>query len=245
MLDSHCHLDRYRNARQVAEEAARRGVFTIAVTNLPSHFRAGLPHVRQLAKVRLALGLHPLAAPEHAGELSDFEAYFTTTSFIGEVGLDFSKAGRDTKQQQLQSFRLVARLIADAPKVVSLHSRGAEEDVLSVLDQFRVKRAIFHWYSGSLKTLGEVTAAGHLLSINPAMTTSAKGREIIARIPRHQVLSETDGPYVQVAGAPAKPWDALLVEQYLAKCWEVSVEQTRAQLWSNFTTLIDRVRTVT
>ena len=34
-------------------EAARKGVFTIAVTNLPSDFRAGLPHVRQLAKVRL------------------------------------------------------------------------------------------------------------------------------------------------------------------------------------------------
>ena len=242
MLDSHCHLDRYRDAQGVAAEAARKGVFTIAVTNLPSHFRAGLPHVRRLARVRLALGLHPLAAAEHGREISDFEACFTATSFIGEVGLDYSRQGLDSKQRQVESFRVVARLLGASPKVVSLHSRGAEEDVLSVLDQFGVKRAIFHWYSGSLKTLEEVVRAGHLLSINPAMTRSAKGREIIARIPRTQVLSETDGPYVQVAGAPAKPWDAALVEEYLGRVWELPTDQTRAQLWSNFVDLSSLVK---
>jgi TatD DNase family protein len=129
-----------------------------------------------------------------------------------------------------------------SPKVVSLHSRGAEDDVLAMLDQFRVKRAIFHWYSGSVTTLGDVIAAGHLLSVNPSMTRSGKGREIVAQIPRTQVLSETDGPYVRVGGVPAKPWDVALVEQYLAKLWNVPVEQTRAQLWSNFLGLIGDVK---
>jgi TatD DNase family protein len=124
ILDSHCHLDRYEDAQAVAAEAARRGVFTIAVSNLPSHFRAGVPHVRRFTRVRLALDLHPLAAAEHAGELSDFEALFTTTSFVGEVGLNYSKAGRQTKARQLESFPHVARLIGRSPKVVSLHSRG-------------------------------------------------------------------------------------------------------------------------
>jgi TatD DNase family protein len=242
VLDSHCHLDRYGDARSVAEEAARKGVFTIAVTNLPSHFRAGLPHARKLPKVRLALGLHPLAAAEHSGELADFEAYFPTTSFIGEVGLDYSREGRDTKQRQMESFRFVARLLGVTPKVVSLHSRGAEEDVLTVLDQFGVKRAIFHWYSGTLKTLDHVINAGHLVSVNPAMIRSAKGREIIARIPRSQILSETDGPYVQVSGAPAKPWDAALVEKHLAQLWSLPTVQTRAQLWANFMALLDQTR---
>jgi TatD DNase family protein len=242
MLDSHCHLDRYGNARSVAEEAERKGVFTIAVTNLPSHFRAGLPHVRKWPKVRLALGLHPLATADHSRELSDFDACFATTSFIGEVGLDFSREGRGTKQRQLESFRFVARLLGVTPKVVSLHSRGAEEDVLTVLSQFGVQHAIFHWYSGSLKTLESVIGAGHVLSVNPAMTRSAKGREIIAAIPRTQILSETDGPYVQVSGSPAKPWDAALVEKHLAELWNLPVDQTRAQLWSNFVALVDGTR---
>ncbi len=242
MLDSHCHLDRYRDPQGVAVEAARKGVFTIAVTNLPSHFRAGTPHVRPFARVRLALGLHPLAAAEHEREIADFEACFAATSFIGEVGLDYSRNGFDSKQRQVESFRVVARLLGASPRVVSLHSRGAEEDVLSTLDHFGVKRAIFHWYSGSLKTLEQIVSAGHLLSVNPAMTRSAKGREIIARVPRTQVLSETDGPYVRVAGRPAKPWDVALVEEYLTQAWELPSDQTRSQLWSNFRGLLSLVK---
>jgi TatD DNase family protein len=243
MLDSHCHLDRYEDAQAVAADAARRGVFTIAVTNLPSHFRAGVPHVRRFAKVRLALGLHPLAAAKHACEISDFEALLPTTSFVGEVGLDYSKEGRETKARQLESFRHVARLVGQSPKVLSLHSRGAEDDLLRVLEEFRVKHAIFHWYSGSLKTLGDVIAAGHLLSVNPAMARSRKGREIIAQIPRTQILSETDGPYVRIGGVPARPWDVALVEQHLAKVWNLPGEQIRAQLWSNFMDVVRHVRT--
>jgi TatD DNase family protein len=242
MLDSHCHLDRYRDATAVAAEAARKGVFTIAVTNLPSHFKAGLSHVRQLTRVRLALGLHPLAAVDHQRELADFEACFAVTSFIGEVGLDYSREGRGSKERQLESFRAVSRLIGASPKVVSLHSRGAEEDVLDILEQHTVKHAIFHWYSGSLGTLEDIIRAGHLLSLNPAMIRSAKGREIIARVPRTQILTETDGPYVQVAGQPAKPWDVRLVEEYLARVWELPVAETRALLWSNFTHVLSFVK---
>jgi hypothetical protein len=31
-------------------------------------------------------------------------------------------------------------------------------------------------------------------------------------------------------------------EQYLAKCWALSAVQVRAQLWSNFAELINRIR---
>ena len=242
MLDSHCHLDRYPNPQSVAAEAARRGVLTIAVTNLPSHFRVGMPHVRRLARVRLALGLHPLAADAHEGEIGDFEACFDRTSFIGEVGLDCSRRGRDSKARQVESFRVVARLVGASPKIVSLHSRGAEEDVLSILDCYGVRCAIFHWYSGSLKTLEEVVGAGHVLSVNPAMVRSGKGREIISGLPKNQVLCETDGPYVRVAGMPAKPWDVARVEKYLAGFWGLSVDKTRSQLWSNFRGLLSLVK---
>lgn len=244
MLDSHCHLDRYRDPRGVAVEAAQRGVFTIAVTNLPSHFRTGTPHVRRLPRVRLALGLHPLAAAAHEREIPDFERCFSATSFIGEVGLDYSKDGLASKWRQMESFRVVAQLLRRSPKVVSLHSRGAEEEVLGVLGEFGIKRAIFHWYSGSFKTLEKVIVAGHMLSINPAMTRSTKGREIIARIPKTQALSETDGPYVHVAGEPAKPWDVALVEEYLGRVWNSPVNQIRTQLWTNFVELVNAVKVI-
>ena len=242
MLDSHCHLDRYYDPQRVAIEAARKDVFTIAVTDLPSHFRTGAPHVRRLSRVRLALGLHPLAAAEHEHEIVDFEMCFRATSFVGEVGLDYSKIGLPSKRRQMASFRFVAQLLRTSPKVVSLHSRGAEEDVLAVLDEFGIRCTIFHWYSGSIETLKKITKAGHMLSINPAMIRSAKGREIIAQVPQTQVLTETDGPYVKVAGEPASPWDVAAVEEYLARVWRLPVDRTRAQVWKNFSQLLSIVR---
>jgi TatD DNase family protein len=242
LLDSHCHLDRYTDAQGIAEEAGRRGVFTIAVTNLPSHFKAGLPHVGRLPRVRLALGLHPLAAHDHERELPAFEQYFSATSFIGEVGLDLSKEGKDTESRQLQSFRQIVSMLAASPRIVSLHSRGAEAEVLGVLSEFGVTGAIFHWYSGSLNVLDQLIESGHLVSVNPAMTRSSKGRAIIQRVPCDRVLTETDGPYVRMGGSPAHPWDVVAVETHLAKAWNMPCADVRAKVWSNFLGLLANVR---
>jgi TatD DNase family protein len=212
------------------------------MTNLPSHFRAGRPHVLRWPRVRLGLGLHPLAAESHARELPEFEAALSLTSFVGEIGLDLSRHGKATAERQLQSFRQVAALLALAPKFVSLHSRGAEREVLEILAEHRVERAVFHWYSGSVGVLDGVLEAGHSLSVNPAMTLSAKGKEIIKRLPRDRVLTETDGPHVQVRGTAAKPWDVQLVYEHLARVWGTSVADASAQVWANFQVLMGRIR---
>lgn len=242
MLDSHCHLDRYDNAQEIAAEASRRGVFVVAVTNLPAHFKAGLAHVRLWSGVRLALGLHPLAAEEHAREIEEFESCLSQSSFVGEIGLDFSRHGRDTAERQLQSFRRIAELLGRTPKFVSLHSRGAEREVLEILVEHRVIGAVFHWYSGSLAILENLLQAGHSLSVNPAMTVSAKGQEILRRLPRDRVLTESDGPHVRVGRVSARPWDVQIVEAYLAQVWGIPTGDVRAQIWANFRSLVDRTR---
>jgi TatD DNase family protein len=238
MLDSHCHLDRYPDPELIAAQAAQHGVFVLAVTNLPSHFGAGVSNVRALKRVRLALGLHPLAANDHARELPVFDRWFRETSFIGEVGLDFSRHGLSTAVRQLDTFRHVIRRVANDGKVVSLHSRGAELEVLDILNQHSAIRAIFHWYSGSLSTLDKILEAGHFLSVNPAMVSSAKGREILGRVPRERLLTETDGPHVTVGREKAMPWDVALVEGAIADLWTCSQSTVREQVWLNFTSIV-------
>jgi TatD DNase family protein len=243
LLDCHCHLDHYDDPRSVAAEAHRRGVFTVAVTNLPSHFRQGLPHAQALVRVRLALGLHPLAASSHEAEIPLFRRLLPTVSFVGEVGLDFSSHGAATRTRQVATFREVARSLADAgPKFVSLHSRGAESAVLEILVEAGVREAIFHWFTGSASALDQVAAAGHLFSINPAMVTTKKGRSLIERISPDKVLTESDGPYASVAGAPAMPWDVAAVESYLASAWRITQDDVRARVWANFRRLADKLR---
>jgi TatD DNase family protein len=238
MLDCHCHLDRFEDPVRLAAQASARDVFIVAVTALPSHFQMGLSHVQKLNRVRLAIGLHPLAAAEHERERVLFCDLLPQTSFVGEVGLDFSREGRGTKQIQTDTFRLVAEKIAGSPKFISLHSRGAETAVLDTLTEFQVTHTVFHWFSGPLGVLDEVVRQGHFFSVNPAMTRSAKGKAIIERIPPERVLTETDGPYVDCCSEPAKPWHVECVEQFLSSTWNCTPDDARSRIWSNFRRLL-------
>jgi TatD DNase family protein len=242
MIDVHSHIDRYKDPNAITAETQREGVYTIAMTNLPSHFLMGLPHVRNYSKVQLALGLHPLAAGDFEHERALFRKSFHMTPFIGEVGLDFSRTGKVARDVQLINFRLVAETVSKDKKVISLHSRGAESIVLDILIEFKIPITIFHWYSGSLRVMDEIVSQGHFFSVNPAMLRSEKGRQIISRVPSDRLLTETDGPYVKIgAGVPARPWDVVLVEKYLSKIWAIQHEEARERVQCNFRHMLSRL----
>lgn len=238
MIDAHCHIDLYPNPLQVAGRCEQAGVVTLAMTNLPSHFAQGRPHLLGFRKIRLALGLHPLHAPRHPGEYELFKQNLTLTSYVGEVGLDFSREGVATKQQQLQSFAFVLEQVQGQKKLLSLHSRGAESEVMAMLVSAGIRLAIFHWYTGPVATLKNISAHGYYFSVNPAMIRSEKGRQLIAVMPPEQVLTETDGPFVQVGNRIAEPADVVTVINYLAAQWSLSSEEVMCRIRSNFANLI-------
>ena len=202
----------------------------------------GQPHLQGFQQIRQALGLHPLMAKHHKKERERFRQMLSRTSYIGEVGLDYSREGQDTKDVQLQSLRFVFNQIQDRPRFVSLHSRGAECPVLELLEEFGIQCAVFHWYSGSLTNLEDVVQSGHYFSVNPAMTRSKKGRKIIDRIPLDRVLTESDGPYVQLRNQPARPRDIKGVLEMLRDIWGMTYQETEAQVTSNFKRLLRPIR---
>ena len=242
MLDTHCHIDLYPDPLVVAKEVGRQKILTIAVTNLPSHFEIGQPHLRGFRQIRPALGLHPLMAEYHKKERENFKKMLLKTSYIGEVGLDFSREGWDTRDIQIESLRFVFNQIRDRPRFVSLHSRGAESTVLELLEEFNIKGAVFHWYSGPLTILERIVRSGHYFSVNPAMIRSKKGRNIINRIPPNRILTESDGPHVQLRNQPVKPTDIKSVLEVLRNIWGISFEEAQAQVMSNFMRLILPIR---
>lgn len=243
MLDTHCHLDLYPDPTRTALNAESAGVFVVCVTNLPSAFLAARPHVRKFKRVRLALGLHPLSAELHTdNELSQFKKLVGETSFIGEVGLDFSREGRETKSRQLNSFQFVLRALNREPKFVTIHSRQAESAVLEVLQQEYPHPVVFHWYSGAMKCLEDAIQAGHFFSINPAMIRSAKGRDVISRVPRDRILTESDGPFVQMGSRAIEPADVRAVEETLGTIWRTDILAARTIVQQNFQQLIEPLR---
>jgi len=242
MLDSHCHLDLYPEPSAVADRAEAAGVFTIMVTNLPSAYERSRSHVGGRRRVRLALGFHPLLAEQHGSERDKFQKLMRDTSFIGEVGLDFSPEGRATANLQIESFEFVLRTLAHEPKFISIHSRGAEARVIELLRAAHRSPVVLHWYAGPIAVLEHAVSDGHYFSVNPAMIRSKRGQKVIAAIPQNRILTETDGPFVTLGKRPAEPTDIQVVEEGLAQIWKVAPVAARSVVGANFRELIAPLR---
>ena len=192
----------------------------------------------RLRYIKMALGFHPLAVAKQDCELDQFLRLMPEVTHVGEIGLDFLREGLGSKNQQLAAFRAIIKAVSGIRKFVSLYSRGAEETVLAILDEFQVKMAVFHWYSGPLTVLDRAIEAGFYFSVNPAMIRSEKGQRILTRIPRDRVLTETDGPYVRVVSRPAEPRDVAEVIKFLATVWGDSVEDASARVLDNYRQIV-------
>jgi TatD DNase family protein len=242
MIDTHCHIDLYENPLQIAQESERLGIITIGVTNLPSHFEMGYPHLMKFKKVRLALGMHPLYASEHKKELKLFVKNISRTSYIGEIGLDFSKKGIATKEIQLESFKMILNELKGKKKLLSIHSRKAEKEVLQLLIESDTENAIFHWYSGPIQLIDIIVEKGYYFSVNPAMILSKSGLEIIRHIPKQNILTESDGPFIEIDNRKIEPKDISLVLVYLANLWNVSTEDVERIVYNNFKAIILKLK---
>lgn len=238
LIDSHYHLEAAANPTRVAESIESNRILTVAVTSLPRTYEAMRGRVSRYRYIRPALGLHPLLAAQNAKQLELFDTLKRTTSFIGEIGLDFSREGRSSRQGQIAVFRALLESVRGLNQFMTVHSRGAEAAVLDLVQQVRVGPVVFHWYSGPLGVLDELLAVGHYCSVNPAMIRSAKGRQIVARIPPARALTETDGPYVSGRSGAATPSDVALVVDYLSSVWSTSPQSVDHTVQVNFRRLL-------
>ncbi|MGV8134983.1 MAG: TatD family hydrolase [Mangrovibacterium sp.] len=238
MIDTHCHIDLYSQPEKVLRDCEKAGLTVITMTNLPSHFEMGYPHVLPFRKIRMALGMHPLHAEQHDKEFPIFLKNLSKTSYIGEVGLDFSREGFLTKEIQIATFRKILTAIGNQRKILSIHSRRAEKEVFNLLTEYKIKSAIFHWYSGPLNLIDMITEAGYFLSVNPAMIKSETGKKIIERIPKDNLLTETDGPFIKINRRPVEPKDIIEVYRHFSLFWNKPLIEVEQLISDNFKTLL-------
>jgi TatD DNase family protein len=97
---------------------------------------------------------------------------------------------------------------------------------------------VFHWFSGSQKQLSRILDAGHHISLNTAMVTTAKWSDLISHVPKSSILTESDGPFVQLNGGPAYPSDMSIVLRWLARHWRTSIENASKQVSENYNALL-------
>lgn len=242
LIDAHCHLDQCSNPLGAARAAAQAGIVVVAVTENPLRYFASASLFAGHSNIRVALGLHPLKAIRSSkSDLQAFIDQMPNVEYIGEVGLDYSPAGRASKAAQLRVFDEILAAPTAREKVWTIHSRRAEEDVIQRIEIARIS-AILHWYSGPAGLISRATAAGAYFSVNGAMLSSTSGQRIITAIPRDRVLTETDAPYVTSPGSRGLPTDVSFVMDRLAKTWGVERAAAIAQVFANMSAIYARAR---
>jgi TatD DNase family protein len=196
LIDAHSHLDRYEDGLESAlEEITQHRIFTISNSmDLPS-YRRNLEIGAICELVLPTFGVHPWNASEYAGRLADLNEAIEQSPMLGEIGLDHhfvDDASQYPAQRDVLEFFLAAA--REQGKIVNLHTKGAEADVLHLLSRYDVQRAIVHWYSGPLDVFHELVAMGTYFTIGVEVLYSEHIQTIARELPTEQLLTETDNP---------------------------------------------------
>lgn len=243
MIDFHCHLDLYPNARRLIDEVAVRNLFTLVVTTSP---RAWLATSRVFAghsNVKIALGMHPEIVEKKIAERGLLISNVSRSGFIGEVGIDGSKEHRSTLTLQesiLQEVFTECELCGG--KIISIHSRNAATRVLDLVEKCCQKSVpILHWFSGTVQEARRAVAMGCWFSVGPAMLRGANGQTIFRELPKDKILPETDGPFAKNGAIPFMPWDAMIIAEPISVAWNTTRHDVQSQFKRNLNTLLNAV----
>lgn len=240
MIDFHCHLDLYPNPHEIVRRSQEREMYILSVTTTPSAWSGTFALATEVPRIFTALGLHPQIAFERKSEIRLFEHLVSDVQFVGEVGLDGSPEFKRYWNDQVLVFsRILDVCEAVGGRILSIHSRRAAAATIDLLEKrSKVSSPILHWFSGSANELKRAISLGYWFSVGPAMLMSEKGRILVSHMPRNRVLTESDGPFVQVSGRSAFPWDVAGVVNSLASIWKQPIHSVEATLLDNMRSLI-------
>ena len=239
LVDTHCHVDLYPDPDTIVAEIEAARVYTVALTNTPSVFPMTEALVAGKRYLRPALGLHPELVHERARELPLFESYLPRTRYVGEVGLDYTTNDKANQAMQRKVFGRILELCHGAGgKVLTVHSRRAAHDVVAAVSHDFNGKLILHWYSGSLKVLKQAVDKGCYVSVNLAMTRSSKGRRLLHEIPLECLLTESDGPFIQLNQAAMSPVHMDSVIQGIADELSLTASDICRNIYRNFYRLL-------
>ena len=235
MIDFHTHLDLYPSPRVTAQECIARNLYVLSVTTTPSAWAGTADLTKGAPRIRTALGLHPQIAHERKAELALFEELLPQVRYVGEIGLDGGPEYRRYWPDQQQAFTRILELCEGAGgRIMTLHSRRAATEVLDGLSACPgAGTPIMHWFSGTQGELRRAVDLGCWFSVGPAMLLGEKGRQLVRRMPRDRVLTESDGPFAQIDGRSAWPWDVARATESLAQLWSEPIDAVDRQLRTN------------
>ena len=255
IVDSHCHLDFASLADDldaVMERAAEAGVhLMVTISTRVRRFDEILKIAEAYDQVYCTVGTHPHNAAEEpdvsADELVALAAHPKVVG-IGEAGLDYhyDNSPRDV---QAAGFRVHIEAARRTGLPLVIHSRSAEDDTASILEDEMAKGAfkpLLHCFSSKIELAERGLALGAYVSLSGILTfkSAEEIRRAAAATPMDRLLVETDAPYlapVPHRGKPNEPAFTRHTLECLAQLKGVGADEMARATSDNFFRLFSKV----
>lgn len=234
LYDTHFHLDLQKNVKAAIEEINANKIYTVAMTNLPALYEKEQKEYEG-SYIRIALGFHPELIGEYKKYIPMMWEKLPSARYVGEVGLDFSD-GAYKKEQLIFFEELIEKCREDKDKILSIHSRKAETEVLNCLRGSFSFKPILHWYTGNIKNIENAVDMGCYFSVNQKMVKTLKFKKMAEIIPLNRILLETDSPFSGNVQAHSNM--LLQTTSMLANIINIEKEIVEQTLWNNFQALL-------
>lgn len=238
LIDTHFHLDHYKNHQELYNEINQLQQYTLCVTNSPGIFVSCRRLYVETKYVKFALGFHPQDQNLSSKDFNNFLILLGKTNYVGEIGMDFSSTKFMKREYQVKYFDNIVRVCSECNKVMSVHLRKSENEAIDIIKNYHPQKCIIHWFTGTASQLDKLVSLGCYFSINSNMIQNTTKRVKLMDIPHNKILVESDGPFTKLAGKKYMP--TRLLDLYRAIASYLDIPDFTNQVFINFKKLLSK-----
>jgi len=167
--------------------------------------KVAIRQASQYNRVFALVGIHPNEV--HYSKLDDLKiieeiANSKEVVGIGEIGLDYCKAGGKYRKEQIKFFKKQIEIAKNLNLPIMIHIKDKDNKTLAYEDAYKIlvaediKNVIIHAYEGNEEFAQKFLDLGYLLSFDGKITyENSHLEDLIRNISLNQILVETDSPY--------------------------------------------------
>jgi TatD DNase family protein len=244
-IDTHTHLDFFNDkVYEAIKEINKFKILTIASSMDIESYIKNKEYSKDSKYIKATFGIHPCKAAEFKGNLEELIPYIETSQLIGEIGLDFFWVeDKSTYEAQRRIFNFILKESIKRNKVITIHTKGAEEEIYNILRKYDYNNVIIHWFSGDVKTLEKFIDLGCYFTISVDVGYSKLTEEIVEKVPLDRLLVETDGPTALewVNGSWGNPSVIIDVIKTVAEIKKITTYGLIKKIEENFSRLISGI----
>ncbi|MDD4990546.1 MAG: TatD family hydrolase [Candidatus Pacebacteria bacterium] len=242
LIDSHSHLD-FEEFDQDCELVIRRAFDSGVkmIINIGAGLESSKKSIALAEKyenIYATVSLHPIDVDkEEFNEVSFLElARHPKVVAIGETGLDYYHSSDKDKQKLV--FKKLVALGAQVKKPIIIHSREADEDILSMLKEMELpkSRGVIHCFGRGYEMAKKFLDLGFLISYTGNITYNSERQSSIKNVPLEKIMVETDCPFLAPApfrGQRNEPSYVKFVAEKIAAIKSLNFEEVAEQTSRN------------